>query len=178
MNAMKRVGSSSVMVALAVFAVFAVVLSAIPTADAATATDAGNEQPLRYWDLGLTLGAPENGTDHTQYWTASFDFDGNDGKWPYGDNAVMAVKFFFYSPDSQVSDRYSISSAGQMYSSDYVTVPVFVGTDGKPCVDDIICSPDLWPTDDDGNPLACYPVQAEAVLYTSVYNEDDDFDKK
>ena len=176
MNAMKRVGSSSVMAALAVFAVFMVVLSAIPTTDAATAT-AGNEQPLRNWDLGLTLGydAPVDDADHTQYWTASFDFDDNYGKWPYGDKAVMAVKFFF-SDGGNIGDKYSVTSAGKMYSSEYVTVPVFE-VDGKPYVEPVVCTPDLWPTADDGSILA-YPVQAEAVLYTSVYNEDDDNDKK
>ena len=177
MNAMKRVGSSSVIAALAVLAVFVVVLSAIPTTDAARATDAGNEQPLRNWDLGLTLGydTPVDDADHTQYWTATFDFDENDGKWPYGDNAVMAVKFFF-SDGGDIGDKYSVSSAGKMYSSEYVTVPVFE-VDGKPYVEPIVCTPDLWPVADDGCRLA-YPVQAEAVLYTSVYNEDDDNDKK
>lgn len=177
MNATKRVGSSSVIAALAVLAVFVVVLSAIPTIDAARATDAIDEQPLRNWDLGLTLGydTPVEYADHTEYWTATFDFDENYGKWPYGDKAVMAVKFFF-SDGGNIGDKYGVSSAGEMYSSEYVTVPVFE-VDGKPYVEPIVCTPDLWPTAADGSILA-YPVQAEAVLYTSVYNEDDDNDKK
>ena len=41
----------------------------------------------------------------------------------------------------------------------------------------IQCTPDLWPVGPDGTMYA-YPVQAEAVLYTDLYNEDDDNDKK
>lgn len=177
MNATKRVGSSSVAAILAVFAVFAVVVSAIPAIDAATAGDASNEKVLTNWDLGLSLGyeAPVEDADHTGYWAASFDFSDNEGKWPYGNDAVMAVKFFF-SDGNNIADRYSVSSSGKMYSSEYVVVPVF-DVNGQPYVSDVYCTPELWPTNDAGEILA-YPVQAEAVLYTDLYNEDDDNDKK
>ena len=131
--------------------------------------------------FGITLGydKPKGDVDHTGYWNLSFDFgdsipDG--GRWPYGNGAVMAVKFYF-SDGGNLADMYAYNyGAGNMYSSEYVVVPVFE-FNGMPYVEDVLCTPDLWPVGPDGTMYA-YPVQAEAVLYTGVYNEDDDFDKK
>ena len=131
--------------------------------------------------FGITLGydKPKGDVDHTGYWNLSFDFgdsipDG--GYWPYGNDAVMAVKFYF-SDGGNLADMYAYNyGAGNMYSSEYVVVPVFE-FNGMPYVEDVLCTPDLWPVGPDGTMYA-YPVQAEAVLYTDVYNEDDDFDKK
>ena len=88
----------------------------------------------------------------------------------------MAVKFFF-SDGGNLADAYAYGyGAGSLYSSEYVVVPVFE-FNGMPYVEDLLCTPDLWPVGPDGTMYA-YPVQAEAVLYTPLYNEDDDFDKK
>ncbi len=137
--------------------------------------------PVRNVGFGMTLGydKPAGDVDHTGYWNLSFDFTGSipDGKyWPYGNDAVMAVKFFF-SDGGNLADAYAYNrGAGSLYSSEYVVVPVFE-FNGMPYVEDRLCTPDLWPVGPDGTMYA-YPVQAEAVLYTPLYNEDDDFDKK
>ena len=151
-------------------------LKAVPKKVGLMAAYSAGDMPLRNWDLGLTLGydAPVDDAYHTQYWTASFDFSENNGKWPHGDNAVMAVRFFF-SDGGNIGDRYGVANAGHMYVSDYCKVPVFE-VDGKPYVEPVVCTPDLWPVAVDGSILA-YPVQAEAVLYTSLYNEDGDNDQ-
>jgi hypothetical protein len=175
MNATRRVEKSTVMAIFAVLAISAVLLGAIPTADAAV--DDSQSAPQKLWKFDLTLGNTEGPDgDHSQYWTASFDFGDNNGKWPYGDKAVMAVKFYF-SDGGLVGDKYYYGcDAGNMYSSEYVVVPVFE-FNGMPYVEDVQCTPDLWPVGPDGTMYA-YPVQAEAVLYTDLYNEDDDNDKK
>ncbi len=149
---------------------------AVPVAAGSMAAYPAGEMPLRNWGLGLTLGydAPVDDADHTQYWTVSFDFSENYGKWPYSDKAVMAVKFLF-SDGGNIGDNYSVASAGHMYASDYFKVPIFE-VNGRPYVEPVVCTPDLWPVTDDGSILA-YPVMAEAVLYTSLYNEDGDNDQ-
>ncbi len=140
------------------------------------APHSAGEMPLRNWGLGLTLGydAPVDDADHAQYWTASFDFSENYGKWPYGDKAVMAVRFFF-SDGGGIADTYGVYGLGSLYASDYVLVPV-MEVYGTPYVEPVVCTSDLWPVAGDGRILA-YPVMAEAVLYTSLYNEDGEDDK-
>gem|GEM_PF-3573067 len=103
----------------------------------------------------------EDGIPHSRYWTASFDFSGSieDGFfWPYGDDAVIGVTFYF-------SDG-SASDIGTVKASKTVCYPVFE-VDGRPYVADVVCTPDLWPSDG----KYCYPVQVEAVIYSPLYND-------
>jgi hypothetical protein len=141
--------------------------------------DDGAGHPLPTYDFAVNLGygseVDDYYVDHSQYWEAYFVFDTVGTEWTYGDKAVMAVKFFF-SDGSEIADTYGIYGSGSLYASDYVLVPVFE-VDGRPYVEPVVCTPDLWPVADDGSILA-YPVMAEAVLYTSVHNEDDDNNKE
>ncbi len=150
---------------LAVIAVSAIVLAAVPAAmsDADTAVDKEfSEQtglPQRNIDFDVTLGydyypisevAPA--CDYSKFWTVSFDFSESilEGKaWPYRNQANMAVTFFF-------SD-----GASNIISSKQVCYQVFE-VDGMPYVEDIVCTPDLWPN---VNGQSAYPVYVEAFIY-------------
>ena len=149
---------------LAVLAVSVVVLAAIPAmTDADTAVDKEfSEQtglPQRNIEFDVTLGydyyqlsevAPV--VDYSQFWTVSFDFSESilDGKaWPYRNQANMAVTFYF-------SD-----GASNIISSKQVCYQVFE-VDGMPYVEDIVCTPDLWPAEAGES---AYPVYVEAFIY-------------
>ncbi len=109
---------------------------------------------------GLSEEPFEDDIPHSRYWTASFDFSDSipDGKyWPYGDDAAIAVTFYFEG---------GADGLGSYTTSKTVCYPVFE-VNGRPYVEDVICTPDLWPTDGS----SVYPVQVEAIIYTSVYND-------
>ena len=109
MNATRRVDKTTVMAIFDVLAISAVLLGAIPTVDAAA--DDSQNAPQKLWKYDLTLGNTEGPDgDHSEYWTTSFDFGDNTGKWPYGDKAVMAVKFFF-SDGGNIADVYAYNYA-------------------------------------------------------------------
>ncbi len=98
-----------------------------------------------------------NGIPHSEYWTVSFDFSetlAGDEPWPFGDDAVLAVTFYFTNG--------SVSDIGTVKASKTVCYPVFE-VNGRPYVEDVICTPDLWPSE-----CNAYPCYAEAVLYITV----------
>jgi hypothetical protein len=127
----------------------------------------GADLPQRTIEFETTLGYEyyalsevNPGYDHTQYWTASFDFSDSieDGKyWPYGNDAIIAVTFYF----SNGSDN----DVGSIKASKTLCYPVYC-INGVPYVEDVCCTPDLWPSEDN-----VYPVQVEAVIYTTLYND-------
>ncbi len=179
MNTVYKAEKSLLAAVLAVLAVSAVFIGlAAIDSDAATATAddpyAGADLPQRSIDFDVTLGyeyyaLSEQYPDdeffnycypHSQYWVASFDFSDSiqEGRyWPYGNDAVIAVTFYF-------SDG-SADDIGNIKASKTVCYPVFE-VNGVPYVEDVICTPDLWPSEDNA-----YPVQVEAVIYTTLYND-------
>lgn len=187
MNTTYKSERSMLLAVLAVVALSVVVVGAIADTSDAKPTDTsiyGNSDlPVRTIDFDVTLGyesykwAPAyyfnyvadefpddaffyNVTPYSQFWTASFDFSNSipEGKyWPYGNNAVIAVTFFFEG---------GADGLGSYTTSKTICYPVFE-VNGCPYVEDVICTPDLWPTDGS----SVYPVQVEAIIYSPLYND-------
>jgi hypothetical protein len=191
MNTAYKSEKLTLMAVVAVLALSVVFIGAIADgSDAAKAQGddvyGGAELPVRNIDFDVTLGYEsylfnpdyyfnyvaaevdnsqffydEEGNPCVKFWTASFDFSNSipDGKyWPYGSDAVIAVTFYF--SDGTESD------IGNIKASKTVCYPVFE-VNGIPYVEDVICTPDLWPSDG----RYAYPVQVEAVIYTSLFND-------
>ncbi len=188
MNTTYKSEKSLLLAVLAVVALSVVVVGAVADSSDAATTDTsiygGEDLPLRTIDFDVTLGyesymwnpdyyfnyvaAEFPGDDffygaapYTQFWTASFDFSDSIPRgytWAYGNDAVIAVTFYF-------SDG-SATDIGNIKASKTVCYPVFE-VNGIPYVEDVICTPDLWPSDG----KYCYPVQVEAIIYSSLYND-------
>ncbi len=197
MNTIYKSEKSLLLAVLAVVALSVVVVGAVADSSEAATADATSiygdaDLPLRTIDFDVTLGnesymkntdylfnyvAAEIPTDeegleqyvkdhYSKFWTASFDFSKSfeNGIWAYGNDAVIAVTFYF-------SDG-SASDIGTIQASKTVCYPVFE-VNGYPYVADVVCTPDLWPS----NGKYCYPVQVEAVIYSSLFNTDHDYNQ-
>ncbi len=169
MNTAYKMEKSLLAAVLAILAVSMVFVGIAAEAEAATGDATSSvdypqrtiefDTVLGYEYLALSETNPEY--DHTQYWTASFDFSDSidDGKyWPYGNDAIIAVTFYF-------SDG-SNNDVGSIAASKTLCYPVYQLEDGSIYVEDVCCTPDLWPSEDN-----VYPVQVEAVIYTTLYND-------
>jgi hypothetical protein len=110
------------------------------------------------------------------YWTLSVDFSksvigtGPLGQravaynepayyWPYGNDAYMKVTFFFNKEGGSADPNGSWYGVPDLVSRS-INVPVFE-VDGMPYVNDVLCTPLLWPTEEG---VSVYPVYAEAML--------------
>ena len=176
MNTAYKMEKSLLVAVLAILAVSAVFVGAIASESTDAAKDVKEvygsaDLPQRSIDFDVTLGYDYNALSevdpmaneafpHTQYWVASFDFSKSINRgyyWPYGNDAVIAVTFYF--SDGTADD------IGNIKASKTVCYPVFE-VNGIPYVENVICTPDLWPSEDN-----VYPVQVEAVIYTTLYND-------
>ncbi len=99
---------------------------------------------------------------HMEYWNTSFDFSeiiAGDREWSYGDDAIAAVTYFFPGSDDSIDG---------LIASDTVYYPVFE-VNGMPFVNDMVCTPDLWPSESN-----TYPVKIEVELFTVLDDDSDD----
>ncbi len=169
MNTAYKMEKSLLVAVLAILAVSAVFVGVVASENTDAATDYDGDLPLRTIEFETTLGYDyyalsevDPGYDHKQYWTASFDFSDSipDGKyWPYGSDAIIAITFYF-------SDANNANDFGSIQASKTLCYPVYQLADGSIYVEDVCCTPDLWPSADN-----VYPVQVEAVIYTTLYND-------